>query len=343
MIEYRIYQIEIINKIIQSIQSGLTRPLVVLPTAGGKTIIAAGLLNKLSSIYGPINSHIVVPFSNLKKQTQANLTNMGVSSRVHTYSGAIKLQPQTADILICDEAHHAVSPSWQQVFDNISTPIVCGLTGTPYRVDDCPLLEENGGVFTNLIDGPSIEELTKAGYLANLEYYSYPMRKIVTKEPFYLLNEYIGSIEKYTYTPETHEEDIVEEYQKSFANIPAVVFSRTKEHADKIADKFNVVGIKANSINCYLPTHTKDQIINDFKSNKIQILTTVNMISEGFDMPQLKLAIMARPIKNSLTMFLQQIGRVLRIHNNETAKILDLVGNIFSFGLPSKLLNQEII
>jgi superfamily II DNA or RNA helicase len=302
-----------------------------------------GLLNQLNAFYGrPLTSLITVPFTELKNQIKTNMALMGINTEVHTYNGTLNLPHQFKDIVICDEAHHIMSPTWRNIPYIVDSEILCGFTGTPYRSDAEKLLEENGGMFDDLIMGPDMEELTKQGYLANLEYYSFPIKKVTKKYPFYCMGEYIGANEQHYYISDNRESKITEEYLKNFKDMPAIVFAKNVNHAADIAQRFNNIGILAKDINCYQPSKLKEGIINDVKNNHIQILVGIKMMSEGIDAPHLKLAIMARPIIGSLTMFLQQIGRVLRPYENETAKVLDLVGNIDNFGLPQQAMQRRI-
>ena len=343
MIALRYYQIDIINKILNSIKIGRTRPLVVLTTAGGKTVIMAGLLDQLTCFNGPLTSMIAVPFTGLRKQITKYMVSQGLKTEVLTYSGILHKDYQTRDIILCDEAHHIMSPTWRQIPDIITSEVFVGFTGTPYRSDLEKLLVQNGGFFDELIMGPTMDELTDQGYLANLEYYSYPIKKIVTKQPFYFMKEYMGAIEKYSYKPDNKENEIVEEYNKNFKGMPAIVFARNVGHAKDIADKFNAAGIPARDINCYQPSKVKEEIINLIQHQNIKIVVGCNMMSEGLDIPHLKLVIMARPIVDSLTMFLQQIGRVIRPYQGETARVLDLVGNYAKFGTPQQAAQRRIV
>ena len=303
----------------------------------------AGLLNKITELSGPISSLIVAPFTELVKQITKNMQDMGTDTEVLTYDSILSMHPTNRDILMCDEAHHIMSETWRTIPDIIQPAVMVGFTGTPYRTDAENLLKENGGIFDCLIMGPTMEELTAQGYLANLEYYSYPIEKIVTKIPFYIAGDYLGSIEKYTYKPENKVNRIVEEYTKYFMGMPTIVFARDVRHATEIATKFNNAGILSKDINCYQPSKLKEEILKDVKEHKVQVLVGCKMMGEGLDAPHLKLVIMARPIVNSLTMFLQQIGRVIRPYENETAKVLDLVGNFYRFGQPAQAAQKRIV
>lgn len=128
--------------------------------------------------------------------------------------------------------------------------------------------------------------------------------------------------------------NIVEHWFKLAKDRRTVAMAVNTAHAEHIADEFKKSGIKADFIHCYLPKEEVQEKLNKFRSGELQLLSSVDMISRGFDMPEADCLIVARPTK-SLIYHLQALGRVLRIASGkQNALILDHAGNIKRLGLP---------
>ena len=98
-------------------------------------------------------------------------------------------------------------------------------------------------------------------------------------------------------------------------------------------DEFNQAGIIAKHIDGETPKNERDLAIQNFRQGKIMILCNVDLISEGFDVPDCNTAILLRPTQ-SLGLFIQQSMRPMRYMENKTAIIIDHVGNVGRFGTP---------
>ena len=309
--------------------------------AGGKTAVMRGIVSSLEAQYGKLNSLIVTPFTNLKEQVKQTFNEIGLSITAETYMEAVLKGPRIFDLLFLDEAHHVGSEYWGKVPYLARARAIIGLSGTPFRLDKEPLLSKNGGIFSHIINGPDWDDVTQQKYLANLRYFAYPLKKIVTK------------VQKGTYIPrwedqETFEIDnreynIVKEYQDNFAGQSAIAFCKSYQHSIEIAGKFNAAGIRADYMSCYRKKFENESIKNDMKDGDLKVICAVNMGSEGMDIPRIKLAIMAREIINSETLYLQQVGRTIRPFQNEIASVLDLVGNVYRFSHPKRLLKEKVI
>lgn len=335
MIEFRTYQLQIINEVMDAFRAGYRKILVVLPMGGGKSITMAGLLNKLTLSQGFTNNLTVVPFTNLQDQLTETFKSMGTLSECITYHAASMNPLNTSvNVLLFDECHHIMGPSWREIPVSIEADFICGFTGTPYRSDNCPLLEQNGGFFDYLVTGPGMQSLITQDYLADYDYYAYPMVRRVEREPLMFQGDPIAYFETEHFEAADKEENMVDEYVNGFRDMPGIVFCRNTEHAGLSAARFDAVGIPTAFINYYQSKKTNDKIIKDFKNGKYKLLAACNMASEGLDVPHAKLGIMARPISTSLALFLQQVGRTIRSFKDERAKILDLVGNVYRWGDP---------
>jgi superfamily II DNA or RNA helicase len=126
--------------------------------------------------------------------------------------------------------------------------------------------------------------------------------------------------------------DAIAHYQRLAAGQQAIAFCCNIAHAESVCAAFLAAGIRAVLL---LGTTTdRDQVVADFGAGLVQILVTVDVVSEGFDVPAASCAILLRPTK-SLGLYLQQVGRVLRpAPGKHHALILDHVGNVSRHGFP---------
>lgn len=113
-----------------------------------------------------------------------------------------------------------------------------------------------------------------------------------------------------------------------------IIYAINKCHAAKIAELYSSHGVKAMAIDCDTPRDVRQEMITAFKNGEISVLVNVDIFTEGFDCPDVNFIQLARPTK-SLSLYLQQVGRGLRIvEGKEKTIILDNVGLYNYFGLP---------
>ena len=128
--------------------------------------------------------------------------------------------------------------------------------------------------------------------------------------------------------------DAVTHYRRHCSGEPSIVFCVSVQHAEHVAEAFRAEGFQAASIDGSLDDATRAQRIADLGSGALQVLTSCEIISEGTDIPRVSAAILLRPTQ-SLALYLQQVGRVLRPFPGKThSTILDHVGNVHRHGLP---------
>jgi superfamily II DNA or RNA helicase len=118
---------------------------------------------------------------------------------------------------------------------------------------------------------------------------------------------------------------------------PFVAFCTSVQHAMNVAQGFRDEGIDAVCIHGGLNDEVRAQIVGDFRRGRITGLTSVDLISEGFDVPGIVCGLLLRPTA-SRGLFIQQFGRLLRLSPEKAfATILDHVGNCARHGLPTDL------
>lgn len=234
----------------------------------------------------------------------------------------------TPDLIIWDEAHHLAAGSWAAIHADFPHAVHIGLTATPERLDGAGL----GSWFDDLITGPSVAKLIEDGWLAPYRYFGpegADLSAVHTVAGDYNKRELADVMQGSTVVG-----DALAHYQKYAMGRRAVVFMWSIESSQKIADRFNAAGIPAAHLDGDTDDFARDTIIENFRQGRIKILSNVEIVSEGFDLPAMEAAFLLRPTR-SLSLYLQQIGRCLRPAPGKTeALIFDHAGHLKSFGLP---------
>jgi superfamily II DNA or RNA helicase len=235
------------------------------------------------------------------------------------------------DLIVIDEAHHATAGAWASVLAQWPQARVLGVTATPARLDGKGL----GQVFDDLIRGPEVTKLIEDGYLCKPVYYA---PKTVSMDGVHKVAgdfnraEVAERMDKPTITG-----DAVTHYRKYAEGQPCIVFCTGIKHAENVAAAFNASGYRFKVIDGTLAKEERAARVAALGSGQLQGLVSVDIVSEGFDLPCVAVAILLRPTA-SLSLHLQQIGRVLRpAPNKPRAIILDHVGNCRRHGLAEEV------
>lgn len=131
--------------------------------------------------------------------------------------------------------------------------------------------------------------------------------------------------------------DCIKEYEKLARGKRAIVFCVSVIHAKHVAEQFVAAGHWAVCIDGTMTKDLRRELVQRFRNGDTTIMTSCDLISEGFDLPAIEVAIMLRPTK-SLALWIQQSGRALRpLPGKEYAVILDHAGNTMEHGLPDEV------
>jgi superfamily II DNA or RNA helicase len=338
----RPYQNQLANDIRAAFGSGANRPLAVSPTGSGKTVLFSYITSQVLKRGSRVI--IVAHRREILDQISATLKRVGVPHGFIQAGKSASIQPamvasiQTLarrldtvpapDLVIIDEAHHSVSKSYVQMFAAWPTAKFIGVTATPERLDGKGL----GAMFDRMVMGPSVQWLIDNGFLAQPVYYA-PREVVDLSQVHTVAGDFDRSeAEEIVDTPRITG-DAVTHYVRFCNRQRAVAFCISVAHAQHVADTFNSCGIPSASIDGTLDPEVRKQRVDDLTAGKILVLTSCELISEGFDLPAVNAAILLRPT-HSLSMHLQQVGRALRPYPGKTnAIILDHVGNCLRHGL----------
>jgi len=345
--ELRPYQTDLIEEIRYSIRAGLLRICAVAPCGAGKTVLFSWMTAQTRSKNQKVL--IVVHRQELIEQTSRTLDqfyipheilnskninscDMHVAS-VYTLARRVSQFKKPPDLIILDECQHAVANTWRKVIEQFPTSLVIGFTATPARLSGDGL----GVIFQALALGPSVKELIEMGNLAPFDYFSPPVvadfTDIKVKYGDYQTSEVALRMDKSEIIG-----DVIKTYRKLADGKRAIVYCASCEHAEHVAKEFNDQGIPAAYIDGKTPDSIRKTAIEQFRTGVIKILTNVDLVSEGFDVPNMEAVILLRPTQ-STTLFIQQAMRAMRAdpeNPDKRAIIIDHVGNVYRHGLPDE-------
>ena len=340
--QLRSYQIKAIDSLRYSFNTkGKKSPLLVMPTGAGKTVVFAAISKAISQ--NEKNVLILVHRRELIDQASKKLKNIGLNhgviaakyassqnniqiASVQTLVRRLVTNTFNPHYIIIDEAHHAAAGSWRKIIEHFKDAYKIGCTATPIRLDGRGLAD----YFDDLVKGPGVAKLIKDKYLAPYKVFAPPLKinldKVKTLGGDYQKKELEKQIDSADIIG-----DAVQQYKKHADGLPAIAFCISIKHATDVCNKFKDAGYKAAIVHGEMKVDDRDKAIKGLGNGKIQILTSVDVISEGTDVPDVSAAILLRPTKSE-GLYLQQVGRVLRPKEGKTAIILDHVNSTRTHG-----------
>jgi DNA repair protein RadD len=341
----RPYQEEITEELRQQMRQGVKSILLQLATGGGKTVITANMLHKSAS--RGFSSLFIMHRRELIKQTIRTFNREGLKhgviaagfpenpkelvqiASIQTLAKRLKYA-RVPKLIVWDECSHCAASTWNKIHEFYKDSYHIGLTATPARLDNKGL----GKYFQEMIHGPSVRWLIENKYLSDYRIYApstINLKGIHTRMGDYAKDELNSAMDKPSITG-----DAVDHYKRIAMGKRAVVFAVSIVHSKNIVEQFNKEGIPSAHVDGETPVDIRDYTIEKFRHGKIQVLSNVDLFSEGFDLPSLEVAILLRPTQ-SVSLHLQQIGRVLRhCEGKEFAIILDHASNTLCHGLPDE-------
>ena len=299
----------------------------VLPCGGGKSVII-GNIAKMTTDKGN-RVLFLVHRQELCEQIYQTFIKCGVNMdlvNIEMVQTACKHLDdlQTPNLIITDEAHHSKSISYTKIYDYFSTTKLLGFTATPTRLDKQDLSE----IYSCRVESVSVQWLIDNHYLAPFRYYS---AKLLDEKDFdnkFKIAEILA--EKSVYG------DVISNYQRIAENKSAICYCPSIATSKTMAENFRNNGISAVHIDGNTSKIVRNSAIEDFRNGKIKIICNVDLISEGFDVPDCEVVILLRPTQ-SLTLHIQQSMRSMRYKVNKTAIIIDHVNNYLKYGLPTQM------
>lgn len=341
--ELRPFQMSCVEDLRGHFRAGERRLLLVSPTGSGKTVLFSyvtkgaasrglrvAILAHRSEILDQIGrtlNRFEVPHFMLTAGRSIPATYQVMVASVQTLCRRIEGAP-APDFVVVDEAHHSCAGSWAKVFAGWPKARWLGVTATPERLDGKGL----GDFYHRMVMGPRVDWLIENGYLARPRYFA-PKQSVDTSALKKMAGDFNRKEAAEVVDRPGITGDAIAHFKKHAGDRTGIVFCVSIAHAVHMADGFKSAGITAEVIDGTMSPEARRAIVARLGSGETQVLVSVDLVSEGFDLPAVGAASLLRPTA-SLALHLQQIGRVLRpAEGKEDAIILDHVGNCTRHGL----------
>ncbi|MGK5555666.1 DEAD/DEAH box helicase family protein, partial [Actinomadura kijaniata] len=325
------------------------RNLVVMATGTGKTIVAALDYQRLRA-QGTVDSLLFVAhrkeiltqslstfrtvlkdgsFGELLVDGQKPQEWRHVFASVQSLNHLTDLEPDRFSMVVVDEFHHAAAASYARLLDRVQPAVLLGLTATPERTDGEDIL--------HWFDGrkPDVElrlwEALERGLLVPFHYFGIHDGVDLSAVSWRRGKGYDVQELTELYTGlHTRVDMVVQALVDKLGNVAAmkaVGFCVSIQHATFMADQFNRRGIPAHAVTSAMSSEARETALKDLRDGTVKAVFTVDLFNEGVDVPDIDTVLFLRPTE-SATIFLQQLGRGLRLTKNKAVlTVLDFVGH----------------
>lgn len=328
----RPYQHDLVAMTRDAFKQGYRRPLVVLPCGAGKTVCFADMAHRHVTTREGAYVWFLVHRRELVAQTLATFDAAGIP-RERVMVGMVQTVSRHTDrytpptLIIFDEAHHATATTWRRVTEAYPSVPVIGLTATPVRLNGDAL----GMIFDHLVVGAEADWLREHGYLAPYDYYAprtVDMRTVTVRGADYdpdevtdvlIESRVYGDVLRYLDT--THQ---------------TIIYCPSVRYSTELAVRLREAGVTVEHFDGTTPTRDRDRIVEAFRRGELRVLTNVDLVGEGFDIPDCDTVMLLRPTQ-SVALYIQQAMRCMRPKSSHSrATVYDFVGNCYRHGMPTE-------
>lgn len=347
--ELREYQKECIGAIFKRIEEGDKKIAVIAPVGSGKTVMFSAfsseytinnpdkmvlVLSHLSILTTQTENRLNEDFPNVKvgimqadkfptEPCDVMISTMQSSVKEHKITAAMTHQANIGDrnkvgVIIIDEMHLILTESYQTILSYFPDAIVIGFTATPWR---------SGYLITNYFDSVA---------------YSISTQSLIDQK--FLVPPRLFEIEiADDSSAEERMARVIDIYKRQEMGKKAIVFLKTMDDAKDMSRMFVDIGISSEPITCKITGEYRDDLLDNFRHEKLQVLTTVNVLTAGFDAPCVEVIFMPYATKSPTT-YMQRIGRGLRPFENKAECRIYCLGDAPSIhkGLYSAVQNAGI-
>lgn len=327
IIPLRDYQEDALQAVLDNYNEGVTKGIVVIPTAGGKTMLSAHLVKRLGwrtvmlvhreelvdqsvktllLINPELSIGVIKAERNelTKHIIVASVQTLAVKERLAQLKEEVKGSPL---LLISDESHHDAAPTRRHIISELNADLLLGLTATPDRGDGQSLEDIYDTIFYTI---PMLR-LINQGYL--VEPVGLRVNTSLNLEKVRIRKgEFVESDLSEAVNTTVRNEEIVATWKdKASSRSRTAVFAVDVQHAVDLRDTFRSAGVTCEMVLGTTPTEERKQILKGFHDGQVPVLVNVGVLTEGYDEPKMDAILMARPTQ-SRALYTQMIGRGLR-------------------------------
>lgn len=333
-------QTEALEQLGMTMEEGYDKALVVMATGLGKTYLAAFFAKQ----HGFRRILFVAHREEILQQARTSFLHVMPARSTGIYDGSQKdgdadlvfasiftlsmarhrtrFRSDAFDLVIVDEFHHAAAQSYQHLLEYFRPKLLLGITATPDRAD--------GRDIYGLCDGNvayqiQFVEAIQRGWLSPFHYYG--VYDDIDYTHIHWRGTHYDEEELLTaQLRDEHAEQIWDAWEEH-RGARTLVFCSSVRQADFLSDVFQHHGTRSISLHSRTTTISRSQAIQRLANGSLDVIFTVDLFNEGVDIPAVDTLLFVRPTE-SLTVFVQQIGRGLRLHPGKShCTIIDLIGN----------------
>lgn len=343
------FQQEILDRLEIERTQGNYKNLIVAATGTGKTVVAAFDFKKIYkknpaakllfvAHREEILHHALATFRHVLKEQNFGDTWLAgkepnnyqyVFASVQTLANRIpslKLDASFYDYIVVDEVHHISADSYRPILANFRPTYLIGLTATPERMDNRDILLD----FSNVISAElRLPEALNRKLLCPFHYFGVTDSVDISKVSWSKGRYEKEGLEK-IYTEDDRRcsniYEVCKKYLTDIHDVCCLGFCVSIKHANFMADRFSEYKLKAAALTSQ-NKQERAELFHKLKTKQINFLFVVDIFNEGIDIPEIDTVLFLRPTE-SLTIFLQQLGRGLRLNEDKDClTVLDFVGN----------------
>ncbi|BAQ92517.1 putative helicase [uncultured Mediterranean phage uvMED] len=336
----RPYQQQSIDGLRAVFAKGKKSAVLCVPTGGGKTMVFTTLVK--SVIQKGLKAMIICDRKELIGQAEFNLNRLGLFPTIiapgykqtlnNVYLASVdtlrRREIPAVNVVIVDEAHkQSFDNTIKRIREEQPNTLIIGATATPLRTGKQTALDE---IYEDIVEPITIKELLEQGYLVPCKTYAAKMdlSKIKMRGGDYATDALYNEFNKSQLY-----DGMIENYEKFAKGTKTIVFNVNVQHSKNTVEKFREAGYIAEHVDGATPKAKRKQILDDFSSGKIQILSNCSVLTTGYDEPSIQTVIVNRATK-SLPLWLQMTGRGSRLFEGKKFfTILDMGGNCYTHGL----------
>ena len=345
--ELRPYQDDIVHKVVESFDEGNKRAFYIVATGLGKTVIAATIARQLwargyhrilvlchatdlalqleQGFWPQLTKDIPtsVFFDGLPPRNTDGIS-FGLYQSLYGYLPGI--DPDQFDVVIVDEAHHALAYGFRTCLEHLKPKFLIGMTATPWRGDGQSLTTIFGNPVAkvSLVDGMAMGYLSKVDYRILCDNVDWDNMQGMSEQ-----NLSIRDLNKRLFLPQ-RDEAVISELKKAIQEVgkPRIaIFSPSIEHSNRFAQMLSASGVPCAALSKVDKSERRRRLLA-FASGAYQAICAVDVMNEGIDIPDVNILVFLRAT-HSRRIFVQQLGRGLRLsEGKDKVIVLDFVSDI---------------